>query len=109
MKNRNSGERFLWQTTAQTLGRSISFELEIPPGGAVPGAHRHPCAVERFKVLTRQITLRVEGRGGSTQELALEVRCLGRSRWPWHAQTSTDRCRTTPAAAAAAWLVKGTA
>src|SRR5918998_2682567 len=29
MKNRNSGERFLWQTTAQNLGRSISFELEI--------------------------------------------------------------------------------
>ena len=72
MKNRNSGEQFLWQTTAQNLGRSISFELEIPPGGAVPGAHRHPGAVERFKALTRQITLRVEGRGGSTQELALE-------------------------------------
>lgn len=51
MKNRNSGERFLWQTTAQSLGRSISFELEIPPDGAVPGAHRHPGAVERFKAL----------------------------------------------------------
>jgi hypothetical protein len=43
MGNRNSSERFLWrQTTAQTLGRSISFELEIPPGGAVRGATAIP-------------------------------------------------------------------
>jgi mannose-6-phosphate isomerase-like protein (cupin superfamily) len=59
MENRNSGERFHWrQTTAQTRGRSISFELEIAPGGAVPGAHRHPGAAERFEVLTGQIALR---------------------------------------------------
>jgi hypothetical protein len=32
-------------------GRSIAFELEIAPGGAVPGAHRHPGMPERFEVL----------------------------------------------------------
>jgi UDP:flavonoid glycosyltransferase YjiC (YdhE family)/quercetin dioxygenase-like cupin family protein len=59
MENRNRGERFLWrQTTAQTRGRSISFELEIAPGGAVPAAHRHPGAAERFEVLSGQIALR---------------------------------------------------
>lgn len=59
MENRNSGERFIWRrTTAQTGGRSISFELEIAPGGAVPAAHRHPAAAERFEILAGQIALR---------------------------------------------------
>src|SRR3712207_4335245 len=59
MENRNSGERFIWRrTTAQTHGRSIAFELEIAPGGAVPAAHRHPGAAERFEILDGQIALR---------------------------------------------------
>jgi quercetin dioxygenase-like cupin family protein len=67
MENPNSGERFIWQrTTTQTRGQSISFELEIAPGGTVPGAHRHPGAPERFEVLAGQIGLRV---GKQTQIL----------------------------------------
>jgi quercetin dioxygenase-like cupin family protein len=46
-----SGERFVFTTTAEdTGGELLVFELEVPPGGRVPGGHVHPAQEERFEV-----------------------------------------------------------
>jgi quercetin dioxygenase-like cupin family protein len=46
-----SGERFVFRTTAEdTGGELLAFELEVPPGGRVPGGHVHPAQEERFEV-----------------------------------------------------------
>jgi quercetin dioxygenase-like cupin family protein len=46
-----SGERFVFTTTAEdTGGELLAFELEVPPGGRVPGDHVHPAQEERFEV-----------------------------------------------------------
>ena len=46
-----SGERFVFTTTAEdTGGELLAFELEVPPGGRVPGGHVHPAQEERFEV-----------------------------------------------------------
>jgi quercetin dioxygenase-like cupin family protein len=50
--NPTSGERFVFHETAEdTGGRLLSFELEVAPGGRVPGAHVHPTQEERFDVI----------------------------------------------------------
>jgi quercetin dioxygenase-like cupin family protein len=51
MDNPVSGERFVFRTTAEdTGGELLAFELEVPPGGRVPGGHVHPAQEERFEV-----------------------------------------------------------
>jgi uncharacterized cupin superfamily protein len=52
LDNPTSGERFLFhETAADTGGRLLAFELEVTPGGRVPGAHVHPSQEERFDVV----------------------------------------------------------
>jgi quercetin dioxygenase-like cupin family protein len=51
LDNPVSGERFVFTTTAEdTGGELLAFELEVPPGGRVPGGHVHPAQEERFEV-----------------------------------------------------------
>lgn len=51
LNNPVSGERFVFRTTAEeTGGELLAFELEVPPGGHVPGGHVHPAQEERFEV-----------------------------------------------------------
>jgi quercetin dioxygenase-like cupin family protein len=47
-----SGERFVFQqTTADTDGKLLAFELVLDPDGHVPGGHVHPVQEERFEVV----------------------------------------------------------
>jgi len=47
-----SGERIvIRQTSAQTGGRLLSFDLFLRPGGHVPAGHVHPEQEERFTVV----------------------------------------------------------
>jgi quercetin dioxygenase-like cupin family protein len=57
--NPTSGERFVFHETAgDTGGRLLSFELEVAPGGRVPGAHVHPTQEERFDVVSGTMRFR---------------------------------------------------
>jgi quercetin dioxygenase-like cupin family protein len=52
LDNPISGERFLFhRTAADSDGEILAFELEVPPGGRVPGGHVHPSQEERFDVV----------------------------------------------------------
>jgi mannose-6-phosphate isomerase-like protein (cupin superfamily) len=54
-----SGERFVFRETAtDTDGERLVFELELPPGGRVPGGHVHPAQEERFDVLNGRMRFR---------------------------------------------------
>jgi quercetin dioxygenase-like cupin family protein len=48
-----SGERITFRTTAdETSGELVAIDLELPPGGRVPGPlHLHPNQEERFQVV----------------------------------------------------------
>ena len=53
LDNPLSGERFFFRETAtDTDGERLVFELELQPGGRVPGGHVHPSQEERVDVLT---------------------------------------------------------
>src|SRR5215213_3659638 len=60
LQNPVSGEtiEFL-QTSADTNGELLEFELELAPDGHVPGAHVHPEQEERFHVLEGTMTFRL--------------------------------------------------
>jgi quercetin dioxygenase-like cupin family protein len=62
--NPASGERITFVTTAaQTNGELVAIDLELPPGGRVPGPlHLHPLQEERFEVMhgTMRFRLRRE-------------------------------------------------
>jgi quercetin dioxygenase-like cupin family protein len=52
ISNPVSGERITFlQTSDDTRGELLEFELELTPDGHVPGAHVHPAQEERFHVL----------------------------------------------------------
>jgi quercetin dioxygenase-like cupin family protein len=52
IENPVSGERITFRkTAADTNGELLSFDLELSPGGHVPGMHVHPAQEERFEVL----------------------------------------------------------
>jgi quercetin dioxygenase-like cupin family protein len=54
-----SGERFTFRrTAADTNGELLAFDLELSPGGRVPGAHVHPVQEERFEVVTGSLQFR---------------------------------------------------
>ena len=59
LDNPLSGERFFFRETAtDTDGERLVFELELPPGGRVPGGHVHPSQEERFDVLNGTMRFR---------------------------------------------------
>lgn len=59
LDNPLSGERFFFHETAtDTDGERLVFELELPPGGRVPGGHVHPSQEERFDVLNGTMRFR---------------------------------------------------
>ncbi|MET0817830.1 MAG: cupin domain-containing protein, partial [Solirubrobacteraceae bacterium] len=63
IQNPVSGEtiEFL-QTSADTGGELLEFELTLTPEGHVPGAHVHPEQEERFHVLEGEMTFRLGAR-----------------------------------------------
>jgi len=59
LDNPLSGERFFFrETAADTDGERLVFELELPAGGRVPGAHAHPSQEERFEVMNGTMRFR---------------------------------------------------
>jgi quercetin dioxygenase-like cupin family protein len=59
LENPISGERFVFlQTTAETDGELLAFELSLQPGGRVPGGHVHPGQEERFYVEAGHVRFR---------------------------------------------------
>jgi quercetin dioxygenase-like cupin family protein len=60
IENRISGERIVVdQTSEQTGGRLLSFDLYLPPGGHVPAWHVHPIQEERFTVVDGRMRFRL--------------------------------------------------
>jgi quercetin dioxygenase-like cupin family protein len=59
--NPASGERITFRTTAaQTNGELVAIDLELPPGGRVPGPlHLHPLQEERFEVVNGTMRFRL--------------------------------------------------
>lgn len=57
----SAGERIIFrQTAADTDGELIAIDLELPPGGGVPGGlHIHPLQEERFEVIRGVMRLRM--------------------------------------------------
>jgi quercetin dioxygenase-like cupin family protein len=54
-----SGERFVFhQTTGDTGGELLAFELFLTPHGHVPGGHVHPVQEERFEVVSGTMRFR---------------------------------------------------
>jgi quercetin dioxygenase-like cupin family protein len=52
IENPVSGEKITFlQTSRDTGGEKLEFELELAPDGHVPGAHVHPEQEERFHIL----------------------------------------------------------
>ena len=50
--NPDSGERFIFRTTAgESRGELLEFDTVIEPHGRVPGGHVHPGQQESFEVL----------------------------------------------------------
>jgi quercetin dioxygenase-like cupin family protein len=62
--NPASGERIAFrQTAAETGGRLLTIDLELPPGGRVPGGlHIHPLQEERFEVVEGTMRFRMRRR-----------------------------------------------
>jgi quercetin dioxygenase-like cupin family protein len=56
-----SGERITFRrTSAETNGELVAIDLELPPGGRVPGPlHRHPLQEERFAVVSGTMRFRL--------------------------------------------------
>jgi quercetin dioxygenase-like cupin family protein len=61
LHNPASGERITFRrTAAETGGELVEIDLELPPGGRVPGGlHRHPVQDERFEVLRGTMRFRM--------------------------------------------------
>lgn len=69
--NPASRERITFRrTAAETGGELLAIDLELPPGGRVPGGlHLHPLQEERFEVLSGLLRVRV-GRLGRRRVVA---------------------------------------
>ena len=59
--NPASGERITFRTTSdESNGELVAIELELPPGGRVPGPlHLHPLQEERFEVVRGTMRFRI--------------------------------------------------
>jgi quercetin dioxygenase-like cupin family protein len=62
--NPASGERITFRmTSAETAGELVAIDLELPPGGRVPGGlHVHPLQEERFEVVRGTMRFRLRRR-----------------------------------------------
>jgi quercetin dioxygenase-like cupin family protein len=62
--NPASGERITFRrTAAETGGKLVSIDLELPPGRRVPGGlHIHPLQEERFEVVKGRMRFRMRRR-----------------------------------------------
>jgi quercetin dioxygenase-like cupin family protein len=62
--NPASGERITFRiTAAETNGELVAIDLELPPGGRVPGGlHIHPLQEERFEVVRGMMRFRMRRR-----------------------------------------------
>jgi quercetin dioxygenase-like cupin family protein len=62
--NPASGERITFRiTAAETNGELVAVDLELPPGGRVPGfRHIHPLQEERFEVVSGTMRFRMRRR-----------------------------------------------
>jgi quercetin dioxygenase-like cupin family protein len=59
IENPVSGERITFRkTAADTGGELLALDLEVSPGGHVPGAHVHPSQEERFEVVSGRMKFR---------------------------------------------------
>lgn len=61
LENPASGERLTFRSTsAETNGELVALDLELPPGGRVPGPlHLHPLQEERFEVVSGTMAFRM--------------------------------------------------
>ena len=61
LENPASGERITFRrTAAETHGELVAIDLELPPGGRVPGGlHIHPKQEERFEVVAGTMRFRI--------------------------------------------------
>jgi len=58
--NPASGERIVIRTSAaESGGRLLAFDLQLPPGAHVPARHVHPIQVERFTVTAGRMRFRL--------------------------------------------------
>src|SRR4051812_21941754 len=58
-----SGETIvIRQSTAQTGGRLLAWDLRLAPGGRVPSGHTHPGQEERFTIREGRLRFRIAGR-----------------------------------------------
>lgn len=56
------GDRVVFrQTTAETEGALLEFDMFIRPGASGPPEHVHPSSAERFEVLRGTLRARVAG------------------------------------------------
>jgi quercetin dioxygenase-like cupin family protein len=81
-----TGEQIVFlKTAAETNGELLQFEMNVAPGGFIPGEHVHPYQAEYFKVLAGTVAFRIEGEGaqlGVGQELTVPA---GRRHKWWNA------------------------
>src|SRR5258707_476359 len=55
-----SGERIVVrQSSAETDGQLLAFDLFLPPGGHVPATHAHSVQEERFTVVAGQMRFQI--------------------------------------------------
>lgn len=77
-----SGERIvIRRTAAETGGDLLAFDLSLPAGGHVPGAHIHPAQQERFTVVSGTMRFRL-GRRTLTAGPG-ETVTVPPGRWHW--------------------------
>jgi mannose-6-phosphate isomerase-like protein (cupin superfamily) len=88
-----TGERIvIRQSSAQTGGRMLSFDLFLRPGGHVPAGHVHPVQEERFTVVAGRMRFRV----GRRTILAGpgETVCIPAGMSHWFGNAGTDVAHT---------------
>src|SRR5712691_9159472 len=92
--NTISGERIvIRQSSADTFGRLLSFDLFLPPGGHVPATHAHPVQEERFTVVAGQMRFRIGRRSILASPGDTVVVKPGTAHWFGNAATSTAVAR----------------
>ena len=80
--NPTSGERIvIRQSSADTAGELLSFDLFLPPGGHVPATHAHPVQEERFTVVAGRMRFQIGRRTILAEPGATVVVRPGAAHW----------------------------